>query len=45
MGPGAEFTSSGGADVADGQVEDLEDGVVGGEVSSGLGDFPQLIVE
>ena len=35
LGPGAEFTSSVVSDIADGQVEDLQNGVVGGEMPAG----------
>ena len=45
LGPGAEFTSSVVSDIADGQVEDLQNGVVGGEMPAGFGDFAELIVQ
>ena len=45
LGPGAEFTSSGASNVADGEVKDLEYGVVGGEMTPSFGDFPELIMQ
>ena len=45
LGPGAEFTSSVVSDIADGQVEDLQNGIVGGEMPAGFGDFAELIVQ
>ncbi len=45
LGSGAEFTSSVVSDIADGQVEDLEYGVTGGEMPAGLGDLAELIVQ
>ena len=45
MGVGSERAASGGAGVAEGEVEDLVDGVIGGERSACLGDFAELIVE
>lgn len=45
LGMGSEFSSSRVSDVANGQVEDLQHGVVGGEMSSGFGDFAKLIVQ
>ena len=45
MGSGAELAASGGADVADGEVKDFEDGVIGGEMSFRFRDFAELVVE
>ena len=39
QGPGAEVTSSVVSNVSDCEVEDLEYGIVGGEMSSGFRDF------
>jgi len=39
LGPGAEVTSSVASNVADGKVEDLQHGVVGGEMPPGFRDF------
>jgi hypothetical protein len=33
------------SDVSDGEIEDLQHGVIGGEVPSGLGDLAQLVVD
>ena len=45
LGVGSERAASGGAGVAEGEVEDLVDGVIGGERSACLCDFAELIVE
>ena len=45
LGSGAEFFSSVVSDVADGQVEDLEYGIAGGEMPPSLGDLAELIVQ
>ncbi len=42
---GAERSSSGGSDVAECEVEDLVDGVVGGERAPGFGDLAELVVQ
>jgi transposase-like protein len=45
VGAGAELAAAGGADVADGEVEDLQHSVLGREVPAGLGDLAELVVE
>lgn len=45
LGVGAELASAVVADAADREVEDLEHGVLGGEVALGLGHFAELVVE
>ena len=44
LGVGSELASSVVADVVDCQVQDLVDGIVGGERASGFGDFAELVV-
>ena len=45
LGVGAELAASVVADAVDGEVEDLQDGVVGGKRALGLGDLAQLVVQ
>ena len=45
MGVGSERSASGGANVAEGEIEDLVDSVIGGERSACLGDFSKLVIE
>ncbi len=45
LGVGAELAAAVVADVADCEVEDLQDGVFGWEVSFRFGDFAELVVQ